>query len=250
MRTTSGPSLPDSGPIGDPMEPGAHSCNGNCEHAGKDADECEEHANDFDEGEEYAGEDFDAGAAPTVTAPAPEAIAELCAQCEQYVSRAVGMSLDFTPETLPILDHYLSLVRTSCEERPALLALTANAAGAYFGELVRQRFDGFWLMPTPDVHDWYVCTRAVYFKFNPIGVVHEVIAQASSHPGPGGEFKLARDEQALIEERLAAVPAVATEHYYLLSTRLEAIDIVMETLRFVVNQGGGQEQELEPEDYE
>jgi len=249
MRTTSGPSLPDSGPIADPMEPGAHGCNGNCEHAGKDADECEEHAKDIDEGED-AGEDFDAGAAPTVSAPAPEAITELCAQCEQYVSRAVGMSLDLTPETLPILDHYLSLVRASCEERPALLTLTANAAGAYFGELVRQRFDGFWLMPTPDVHDWYVCTRAVYFKFNPIGVVHEVIAQASGHPGPGGEFKLARDEQALIEERLAAVPAVATEQYYLLSTRLEAIDIVMETLRFVVNQGGGQEQELEPEDYE
>lgn len=251
MCTTSGPSRPDSGPIGDPMESATSGCDDGCKHADKDSDPCEEPAsNDLDEGEQYAGEDFDAGAAPTVTALAPEAITELCAQCEQYVSRAVGMSLDFTPETLPILDHYLSLVRTSCEERPALLALTANAAGAYFGELVRQRFDGFWLMPTPDVHDWYVCSRAVYFKFNPIGVVHEVIAQSSTHPGPGGEFKLARDEQALIEERLAAVPAVATEHYYLLSTRLEAIDIVMETLRFVVNQGAGQVQELEPEDYE
>jgi hypothetical protein len=79
--------------------------------------------------------------------------------------------------------------------------------------------------------------------------VHEVIAQSTKHSGPGGEFQLARDEQALIAERLAAVPAVAADHYYLLTTRLEAIDIVIETLRYVVNDGG-QQLAFEAEDYE
>lgn len=199
--------------------------------------------------EDEAGQEFEEEQAPTVDSPTPDVIAELCTQCVNYVFRSTGMPLDFTPETLSILDHYLALARPADEERPALLTLIANAAGAYFGELVRQRIDGFWLMPSPDVHDWYVCARAVYFKFNPIGVAHEVIAQSTSHPGPGGEFQLARDEQALIAERLAVVPAVSPEHYFLLTTRLEAIDIIIETLRVVMNQGG-QEVAFEPEDYE
>jgi hypothetical protein len=213
-----------------------------CEHDGEyRAEEQEEHREQDDE--------FELETAPTVETPAPEAIAELCAQCVDYVNRSVGLLLDFTPETLPILDHYLSIMRSTSEERPAVLTLVANAAGAYFGELVRQRIDGFWLMPTPDVHDWYVCARTVFLKFNPIGVVHEVIAESANHPGPGGEFKLARDEERVIAERLAAVPPVSAGQYYLLSTRLEAIDIVVETLRFVLNQAGN-EQVYEPEDYE
>jgi|GEM_PF-766196 len=237
----------------------AESCTGACAHESEPRTEdladdhgchCEVHTDQGGaDGSTDTPEDTEFAPAPTVDSPAPDSIAELCAQCANYVARALAMPLDFTAETLPILDHYLTLVRSASDERPALLELVANAAGAYFGELVRQRIDGFWLMPTPDVHDWYVCARSVYFKFNPIGVVHEVIAQSTSHSGPGGEFHLARDERALIADRLAAVPAVSTDHYYLLTTRLEAIDIVIETLRWVLNEGG-QELSLEPEDYE
>lgn len=236
-------------------------CNGNCscEHQAEHACNCAEHAELSAEQQEGHSEaapdaeepepDFEPEGAPTIESPAPDEIAELCAQCVAYVKRAVGLELDFTPDTLSILDHYVSLVRTSIEERPALLHLVANSVGAYFGEMVRQKYDGFWLTESPDVQEWCVCTRSVYFKFNPVGVVHESIAQNSTHPGPGGEFHLAPDERNLIQERLAAVPAVAADQYYLLSTRMEAIEIVIETLRVVANPEG-QVLGFEAEDYE
>jgi hypothetical protein len=195
-------------------------------------------------------EDFETGGVPTVDVPAPDTIVELCAQCVQYVRRAVGVILDFTPETLPVVDHYLALVRTSTQERLALLTLVANSIGAYFGEVVRQRINGFWLMPSPDVHDWLVCGRSVFFRFNPIGVVYEAIAQAQDHTGPSGEIKLAREDQAFIAERLAVAPTVPADQFYLLSTRLEAIDIVVETLRLAMDNGGQESVEFEPSDYE
>jgi hypothetical protein len=138
----------------------------------------------------------------------------------------------------------------SIAERPLLLPLVANAVGAYFGELVRQRVNGFWLMPAPDVYDWNVCGRSAYFSFNPIGLTYEVIAQARDHLGPGGELKLAREDQALVAERLLAAPAIPEDQYYLLSTRLEAIDIVVETLLIAMDQGGQGTVEFEAEDYE
>ncbi len=229
MSTTTGSDEPVEEPTGD--------C---AEHRGADCDCANEHS----------VEEFEPSAAPTVDAAAPDSIVELCVQCVEYVQRAVGVTLDYTPETLPVVDHYLRLVRTSTEERPALLTLVANSIGAYFGELVRRRVNGFWLMSSPDVHDWYVCGRFVFFRFNPIGVAYEAIAQAQDHPGPGGEIRLAREDQALIAERLAVAPVIPADQYYLMSTRLEAIDIVVETLRLAMDDGGQVSVEFEPHDYE
>jgi hypothetical protein len=219
---------------------------------GLDAEPAHSHIHDEDCqcGSAHAPEASEPNGAPVVDLPAPDAIVELCQQCVHYVQRTVGLTLDYSPETLPVVDHYLSLVRLNIEERPALLNLVANAVGAYFGELVRQRINGFWLMPTQDVHDWSVCARSVFLRFNPIGVAHEAIAQADSHPGPGAEFKLAREEQTLIAERLALIPQLPHEQYYLLSTRLETLDVVVETLRLATDVDAHDAVEFEPEDYE
>src|SRR5687768_13502479 len=45
-------------------------------------------------------------------APPPAVIAELSAACVRFVQAAVGVSLDFRPETLPLLDHYLASRRS------------------------------------------------------------------------------------------------------------------------------------------
>ena len=42
------------------------------------------------------------------TAP-PPAVEEWTLTCLEYVRRALGVSLDFTPETLSLLDHYAGL---------------------------------------------------------------------------------------------------------------------------------------------
>ena len=66
----------------------------------------------------------------------PEAVRELAEACVGYVLGAVGVPLDYTPDTLPLLDHYLRTVPENAAGE--VLALIAPAAGAYFGEVVRR----------------------------------------------------------------------------------------------------------------
>ena len=68
-------------------------------------------------------------------AEVPEHVVVLCLACAQYVHAATGVALDFTPDTLPLLDHYLQGVRGAKDD---VKELVATAAGAYFGELVRR----------------------------------------------------------------------------------------------------------------
>jgi hypothetical protein len=194
-------------------------------------------------------DDLDEGLAPSVDEEAPESIAHAYDLCIDYVRRAVGMTLDFTDETLPILDHYVALARDDLRNRPELGQLLQGAIGAYFGELVRRRLHGYWWIPNPDVHSWRVCARHVFLSFNPIGVACEALARGDDNDGPSGELNLAHEDEALVGERLAKAPPVPEAHYYLLSTRLEAIDIAVEALRLAMQQGGHAAVEFELNDY-
>src|SRR5687767_15165113 len=49
----------------------------------------------------------DAAASALLATAAPPAIQDLADACIRYVERAVGVRLDYTLETLPLLDHYL-----------------------------------------------------------------------------------------------------------------------------------------------
>ena len=194
-------------------------------------------------------DDLEGGYAPTVDVEAPEQIATLYNLCIDYVNRALGMTLDFTDDTLPILDHYVSIARDTIRDRPEVAQLVYSAIGAYFGELVRRRLNGYWLLPNPDVHSWRICARFVFLSLNPIGVACEALAQGDGHDGPSGELHLAREDRPLVAERLSVAPPVPESQYYLLSTRLEAIDIAAETLRLAMQQGGHEAIEFEIDDY-
>ena len=102
---------------------------------------------------------------------APPEIAELAEACRVYVSRALEVELDFTLETLPVLDHYIAKARENLAERPQLVELVTRSAGAYFGEVVRRAFPSFWRLPSGDSHDWQVCFEEVFLAFNPVAVV-------------------------------------------------------------------------------
>ena len=78
--------------------------------------------------------------------PAP--ILELASTCLEYVDRALGFTLDFSPDTLGAVDHYATTARASLAENPALGPLVGPAIGAYFGEVVRAHFHGFWRVPS------------------------------------------------------------------------------------------------------
>lgn len=199
--------------------------------------------------EASSADDLEGGYAPTVDAEAPDEITTLYNLCIDYVHRALGMTLDFTDETLPILDHYVSTARDTIRDRPEIAQLLSSAIGAYFGELVRRRVHGYWLLSNPDVHNWRICARFVFLSFNPIGVAYEAVAQGDGHDGPSGELRVAHEDRPIIAERLSKAPPVPASEYYLLSTRLEAVDIAIEALRLAMQQGGHEDVEFDIDDY-
>jgi hypothetical protein len=202
---------------------------------------------------EHAGEGLDTSwfdeHAPTVDTPTPDEIVELVVACVNFVRDALGVELDFTPETLPILDHYLVAARETLTERLELRELLWRCAGAYFGELVRRRYNGFWYLPNADVHTWRVNQRRVLLSFNPVGVVAEAMAGSEHGEGPTGALRLAPADQEEIARRLAEIPPLPENEFYLLSTRLEVIDTVVEHLRVRMDQGGQAEFEFDSDDY-
>ena len=180
----------------------------------------------------------------------PEQIAELAAACRDHVKRAVGVALDDTPETLPLLDHYLVHCRTSVTERPEVLDLLVRTTGAYFGEVLRIKLGGFWWSCSEDPSGWLMCCRSAFLAINPFGVAHEALHEGVDVEGPSSQVRIAPECQQSVEARLSRLPSVSEPDYYLFSTRLEALEIIAEASRVVRLTGRTQQRELTQEDYE
>jgi hypothetical protein len=182
--------------------------------------------------------------------PAPEPIKDLVSACLRYVKQALGTDLDFTPDTLPLLDHYLTDVREELSAKPELAELTAHAAGAYFGEVLRRQFRGFWRSPSESLHDYQVCSSVAFVSINPFGVAYDALYGGTEHGGPRSNLRVAPEDQGYITARLATVPELPEDQFFLLTTRIEAIEITVEALRARLEEQGYSDMEYTPEDYE
>jgi len=176
-------------------------------------------------------------------------VEELTHACLEYVSRSVGVALDFRPDTLSILDHYARSVRGDVEKNPALGEMTARATGAYFGELVRAHFDGFWRLASPSVHDWSVCLRSVFLALNPFGVGYDAVYGGETHDGPRSNLRVSHDDREYLDRRLATVPPVPEDEYFLFTTRFEVIEVAVEALRAKLEEQGYGGTTFSEEDY-
>ncbi len=198
------------------------------------------------------------------------AVRELAESCRRFVKTALSIELDYEPETLPILDHYLAQARSSVEERPETLALIAHCAGAYFGEVVCRRHPAWWDTESKDPLYWQVQFEPVYLAFSPVALMFEALgqglsrAEAPTEPGeegaplplveeepgaPMSQLELEDEDRPDVAARLAELPEVSEEEYFAPSTRLEVIDIVVEALR-AKQLGAGQSSScLTREDY-
>jgi hypothetical protein len=181
--------------------------------------------------------------------PVPEPILELVRACLDYVKRSLGTELDFTPETLPLLDHYLSEVREELAAKPELVELTAHAAGAYFGEVLRRQMQGFWHMPSASLHDFQICSSVAFVSVNPFGAAYDALYGSTEHGGPRSNLRLAPEDHGYIAARLATVPELPEDQFFLLTTRIEVIEITVEALRARLEEEGYSEMEYTPEDY-
>ena len=133
---------------------------------------------------------------------APTEVAELVEACREYVRRAIGMELDYSPETLPLVDHYIDLVRTSLDERPELQPLVVRAVGAYFGEVIRRQLPAFWRIPSADTHEWRLCARPVFLSLSPFGVAYDAVYQSAEHDGPSAQLRMAPEEREVVDRRI------------------------------------------------
>ena len=181
--------------------------------------------------------------------PAPEVIEDLARSCGEYVKKAVGVDLDYTQDTLPLLDHYVAAVRADVQEREELRRLVAHAVGAYFGEVLRRTIGGFWRMPSANVHDWSVCARPVFLSINPMAVAFDALAGGQEHDGPRSDLRVAPEYRAAVAERLNLLPPVPEDEFFLLSTRLEAIEVAAAALKAAMTADGYGDQEFDEGDY-
>jgi len=181
--------------------------------------------------------------------PAPAVIQDLARSCLDYVKKAVGVELDYTRDTLPLLDHYVAGVRADVQEREELRRLIAHAVGAYFGEVMRKTIGGFWRMPSPNVHDWAVCARPIFLSINPMAVAFDALADGQEHDGPRSDLRVAPEYRSAVADRLAALPPLPEDEFFLLSTRLEAIEVAADALKASMSADGYEDQEFDEGDY-
>lgn len=120
-------------------------------------------------------------------------IADLAASCVKYVEHSVGFTLDFQPETLPVLDHYVDLARKAAHERKETAPLIAQAIGAYLGEVTRRKYGGFWRIED-DPRSFRVEFEPVYLILRPIELVSRALELPVEAPPPDVTTKRKSDD--------------------------------------------------------
>ncbi len=186
----------------------------------------EEELDDADEGPENQGFlDFES---LEPVSEAPEEVRELAAACVRFVTARYGVPIHFEPETLSLVDQYVTDSRAEVLVRPEAAEVLQAVIGAYLGEVMRRHFSGTWFC-LGEHSGWRVNFRHVYLTTNPIGMVREALLR---EPQEGWHAHLQTDPQdrAFLTERLAALPEVPEDEYYAPTTRYDVVSIAHDAL--------------------
>src|SRR5262245_287539 len=163
-------------------------------------------------------------------APVPARVREYAGQVVDYVRRALGVSLEYDSDTLPLLDHYL---RTVPEDEQATLQLGVATASGFFGHVVRRRLGGRW-EATGEEEDWRV-VLPTGLNFSPAGFVASAIARADL-ADMDSELDAPPRMRPYVQQTLARMGEVSVEDYYSLCGRLDTLEHVHEVLVAVAAQ--------------
>ncbi|MCS6799075.1 MAG: hypothetical protein NZ898_11190 [Myxococcota bacterium] len=158
----------------------------------------------------------------------PPEVLELAEACVRYVRRSTGVPLDYSQDTLGVLDHYARSIRG--EPRDEILALLVPAIGAYFGEVVRREIGGRWQLVDPG--DWTTHRLVVDelgLSFNPTAIALECV---TGEPGAevGSALRFPEEHRDLVASALDAAGPVTDDDYDRLAVRFEAIQQVVSVL--------------------
>jgi hypothetical protein len=208
-----------------------------------------EHANGAGPPPDSNGKPLAGASDSSSSAEVPDPIGELSQACVRFVQAALGVRLDFEPETLPVLDHYVATRRAELTDKPETMGLVARTVGAYFGEVVRRRVASFWHVASEDPSTWEIRLMPVYLAFHPVGVAYDAITHGDQD-GPTEYLRIEDEDREAIEIRLAELPVSSDEEFFSLSTRLEVLEIAVDAIKARMMSSGLGEVSFSDADYE
>lgn len=173
----------------------------------------------------------------------PLRVREYADQAVAYVRTALGVTLEYDSDTLPVLDHYLRSVHEA-EGQAATVQLVVATSGAYFGEVVRRRLGGRWELNEEDI-EWRV-VLPTGLNFAPAGFVAAAIAQADLDD-LDSEFDAPPRMRPYVQQALERMGEVPIDEYYSLCGRLDTLEHVHEVLVAVAAQMMGNVEDEVPE---
>ena len=168
----------------------------------------------------------------------PARIREYADQAVEYVRRALGLTLEYDSDTLPLLDHYLRTLSEVATEQVATVKLVVTTAGAYFGEVVRRRLGGRWELGGESAEEQAIEWRMVLptgLNFAPAGFVAAAIAMADLDD-LDSEFDAPPRMRPYVQQALERMGEVSVDDYYSLCGRLDTLEHVHEVLVAVAAQ--------------
>ncbi len=166
---------------------------------------------------------------------APPIVTDLALGAFRLVKERLEFELDFTAETLPVLDHYLSTLRDEDEGRPdeTVVALITPCAGAYFGEVLRRSLPELrWRLPEEEdeYRDWRVEEHRGRLSLNPIGAALEALFR-EPFAAWGGHLEIAAGMRDAVNRSLEATGPVREDDFHRLAIRHEVVEQALGVLR-------------------
>jgi hypothetical protein len=161
--------------------------------------------------------------------PAPARVLELTAACMRFVESKYRVPLDFTSDTLSLVDQYVRDARKEIVLLPASMELISLSIGAYLGEVVRRTFGAEWDV-TGEESTYRLCFASVYLWTNPMGMGREALTMVTED-GWNAHLSTRADDREALTARLESLPQVDEDEFYLPTTRYDSIHIAFEGLR-------------------
>lgn len=168
-----------------------------------------------------------------------EKVCRLSERCVAHVKQRFGLELDFTTDTLSVLDTFIQTLLKDegggetpppgHSARTQLTQLLAPSVGCYFGEVLRRSFECRWRFLGTAPGTWVIEFERVPLRFNPIQVAAEAFMDEEIL-GWDGPLATSFDQQDSLQERLEAAPPVPEDEFFFLTTRFEVLQISTEWL--------------------
>lgn len=156
----------------------------------------------------------------------PARVAEFALAAAEYVRHSLKVELDGSADSLAYLDHYVSKIGGVSDP---VLALTAAAVGAYFGEVAISRFGGSWRADDDDPAAWTITLEAAPVRFRPVAMAAEAIRKEELEDWDAA-IKVPSAWDAPVGEALEAAGPVEADYYFSLTGRIETIEHTIDLL--------------------